>query len=71
MPSAVATESGDEYLIFHKKGTAVHGGFVKVKPEQHLTATAEKEWAPRITMNVEEVTKALEEVTRAGGEIVL
>ncbi|KAI9773261.1 MAG: hypothetical protein M1839_002173 [Geoglossum umbratile] len=63
---------GEEvYAIFHKKGTAVHGGISLVKSADLIVSPkGAEDVAVRVTMTVEEVTKALEDVVKAGGQVV-
>ncbi|KAI9763905.1 MAG: hypothetical protein M1840_009017 [Geoglossum simile] len=66
-----AKPEGEEYAIFHKKGTSLHGGISLVKDKSLIVSPKGLEdIAVRVTMSVEEVTKALEEIVKAGGEVI-
>jgi predicted enzyme related to lactoylglutathione lyase len=60
----------DSYVIFHKKGTSLHGGIERVAPSDLVSPKSKQGSAVKITMTVEEVSKALEEIKKAGGEVV-
>ncbi|KAI9865700.1 MAG: hypothetical protein M1813_002158 [Trichoglossum hirsutum] len=71
-PSEMGVGDGpeDSYVIFHKKGTSLHGGIERVAPSDLVSPKSKQGSAVKITMTVEEVSKALEEIKKAGGEVV-
>jgi len=70
-PSEMGMEDNGSYLMFHKKGTSVHGGFTKVDSAEKLVSPKETGYvAVRVSVCVEEVGKTLEEVKKHGGEVV-
>jgi len=70
-PSEMGMEDDGTYITFHKKGTSVHGGFIKVASIEKLVSPKETDCvAVRATMSVEEVGKALEDIRKHGGEVV-
>jgi predicted enzyme related to lactoylglutathione lyase len=61
----------ETYAIFHKKGTSVHGGISLVKDRNLIVSPKGLEdIAVRVTMTVDEVSKALEDIVKAGGKVV-
>ncbi|KAH0541825.1 hypothetical protein FGG08_003708 [Glutinoglossum americanum] len=70
-PSAMGISDEDNYIIFHKKGTALHGGIAKVSSQDKIVRPVrDGDIAVRVTVAVEEVGKALEDIKQNGGEIV-
>jgi len=68
VPSKTEEET---YAIFHKKGTNVHGGISLVKDRNLIVSPkGPEDVAVKVTMTVEEVSKALEDIVKAGGEVI-